>query len=464
MENLRSRVGDADLLEKATQQALEYIESIDERPVFPSSEALSDLEAFEESLPRHPSKPEQILDELNEVGSPATVAQTGRRYYGFVNGGLLPAPLAAKWLASAWDQNAGLHVISPIASTLERVCEKWLVDLFGLPTDTAAGFVTGTSAATLCGIAAGRNTLLRELGWPPEEKGMFGAPCLRVVTGDQAHSSVYKALSLLGFGTEEVVTVPTDEEGRILPEKMPELDRRTLLVLQAGNVNSGSFDPFSVLCRRAREAGAWTHVDGAFGLWAAASDEHAHLTMGVEQADSWAVDGHKTLNAPYDNGVILCRSREALTRALDMSASYITYSEERDGFRYTPDMSRRAQGVEMWATLKALGQDGVSALVDGLGEKASDFAKRLSAHGFTIENEVSFNQVLVRCDSASVTSRTLENIQDSGVCWCGGTTWQGEPVIRISVCSYRTTHEDINRSVKTFRKARVQARKEESGK
>ena len=458
MERLRRDVGNRDLFEKAKEHALEYMGQAADRRVFPSKDVLARLDAFDETLCDDGTAPSDVLKMLHTLGSPATVSQTGGRYFGFVNGGITPAALAAKWLSDAWDQNAALYVISPVASVLETVCEKWLVDLLRLPAGTAAGFVSGTSTATLCGLAAGRDELLRRSGWDAGARGLYGAPEVRVVLGSQAHSTVSKALSILGLGRDRVERVAVDGDGRMRPEALPALDSRTLLVLQAGNVSSGSFDPFPEICARAREAGCWVHIDGAFGLWAAASERHNHLTRGIELADSWSADAHKTLNAPYDNGIIFCRSRDALAAAMRMTGAYIVFSEERDGMLYTPDMSRRARSVELWATLKNLGRRGVAELVDGLCDGASLFAKRLASHGFTICNEVCFNQVLVTCGSADLTAATLAGIQGSGECWCGGTTWQGQPAIRISVCSYMTTAEDIERSVQAFVKARESAR------
>lgn len=453
-DRLREEALDFELFEQAKSHALDYMSNILSQPVFPDETDIEGLNIFKEPLQIEPGNPYEILDILHRNGSPSTVAQTGGRYFGFVNGGIVPAALAAKWLADAWDQNAGLYVISPIASVLEEVCERWLVDLLKLPEGTAAGFVGGSSTATLCGLTAGRNHLLNQLGYDVSAMGLFGAPEIRVILGEGAHSTVYKALSILGLGSDRLIKVPADKQGRIITDAVPEPDNRTLLILQAGNVNSGAFDHFEILCQKARRAGSWVHVDGAFGLWAAASEALNHLTGGVELADSWSVDAHKTLNAPYDNGIILCRNRAALTRALHMTGSYIIYSQNRDGMLYTPDMSRRARKVELWATLKSLGRKGISELVEDLHHKAKYFAKSLEQNGFIIKNDVCFNQVLASLGNSDLTEKTLKLIQDSKECWCGGAKWENEPVIRISVCSYRTTYEDIDRSVKAFVKAK----------
>lgn len=453
-DRFRKQALDNALMEQAYAYALEYMNSVQDRPVFPNSEDIEGLQAFEEELPDKHCDPYEILEMLHKKGSPATVAQTGGRYFGFVNGGIAPAALAAKWLADTWDQNAAMYVASPVASMLEEVCEKWVVSLLGLPESTAAGFVGGSSTATLCALATGRNYLLKAAGYDVAAQGLFGAPEIKVVLSEGSHSTVYKALSILGLGSERVLKVPMDHEGRIRQDLVPEMDNRTLLILQAGNVNTGAFDQFDSLCEKARKAGAWVHVDGAFGLWAATSSSLKHLTQGIEKADSWSVDAHKTLNAPYDNGIVLCRNREALTSALSMNGSYIVYSKQRDGMSYTLDMSRRARIVELWATLKSMGRYGVAELTEDLHQKAVYFAEELGKKGFQILNEVCFNQVLVSAETTDLTNGILKIIQSSGELWCGGSKWDGKSVIRLSVCSYRTTLQDIDRCVREFVKAR----------
>lgn len=453
-DRFRRHAEDWTLFEQAKDCALDYMRTVADRPVFPAPAALEGLAAFREPLPDAPADPHAILARLHRHGSPATVAQTGGRYFGFVNGGIIPAALAAKWLGDAWDQNAALYVISPVTSVLEEVCESWLVDLLGLPAGTAAGFVSGTSTASLCGLAAGRDHLLRRQGWDAGANGLFGAPEVRVVLGAGAHSTVYKALAILGLGRDRLIKVPVDDQGRMRADALPPLDAKTLLILQAGNVNSGAFDPFAAIIPRAREASAWVHVDGAFGLWAAASPRLHALTAGLAAADSWSVDAHKTLNAPYDSGIVLCRHRDALAQAMNMTGSYIVYSANRDGMIYTADMSRRARAVELWASLLALGRSGAAQLIEDLCDKAAHFAAGLRREGFRILNDVCFNQVLVACGDAGETQKTLANLQQSGECWCGPGQWQGETVIRISVCSYRTTRADVDRCVAAFVQAR----------
>jgi glutamate/tyrosine decarboxylase-like PLP-dependent enzyme len=453
-KKMHSLTEDRKLFDKAKSYAIDYLDSVFERRVFPDDEALAGLDLFDEQLPETPGDPESMLCLLREHGAPATVTSVGGRYFGLVIGSVLPPVVAAKWLSDVWDQNSALYTTSPLMSRLETVCERWLLELLGLPEQCVAGFVSGSSMAIFCGLAAARWEILNRLNWDVNSKGLFGAPEFRVVVGADAHGTVFKALAMLGLGRDRVETVPVDDQGRMIAAQLPALDEHTLVIAQAGNVNSGAFDPLQQICDRARAAGAWVHVDGAFGLWAAASDNLRHLLQGMEQADSWSVDAHKTLNAPYDNGIVLCRHRQPLVSALQATGAYIAYGEQRDGMLYTPEMSRRSHAIELWATLKILGKSGVADLVDCLCERARQAATRLRAEGFLVLNEVVFNQVLVACQTPEQTQATLANIQRSGECWCGGSVWQGRPVIRLSVCSWATTEEDIGRTVAAFVRAR----------
>jgi glutamate/tyrosine decarboxylase-like PLP-dependent enzyme len=446
-----------DIFKRAQEYAFDYADAVRGRNVFPTPDAVADLEKFMEALPESTGNAADVIEQLHRYGSPASVAQTGGRYYGFVNGGVIPASLAARWLSDFWDQNTALFVMSPIAAKLEDVCESWLRALFTLPEKTVAGFVSGTSSAILCGLAAARYRVFQNSGWDINTKGFYGAPRLRIVAGCQAHASVVKGIALLGFGTDTIEYVKTDDQGRIVPSEIPELDEKTILILQAGNVASGAFDPFDEICERAVRANAWVHIDGAFGLWAAASERLSHLTRGMERAHSFSVDGHKTLNAPYDSGIVLTTDHDALVHALHAAGSYIVYSENRDGMLYTPEMSRRARVVELWAALKYLGRAGVDELVYGLHERAVQMARALEAEGFQVRNDVVFNQVLVSCGDDALTERTMGHIQRSGECWAGGAEWDGKKVIRVSVCSWATTEDDITRSVRAFVSARERA-------
>ena len=456
-EIAQSQLSSKSLYEQAKAYAYEYIDHLEESRVYPDEDAIAALQAFDEPLQEEHADPSSMLEMLHKIGSKATVAQSGGRYFGFVNGSHFPVAMAAKWMADVWDQNSALFVMSPIVSKLEEVCEKWIIDVLGLPPNTAAGFVSGSSTAILCALAAARNELFKRQNWDVHENGLFGAPPLRVVLGEQAHSSVIKALSLVGIGKNQMIKAPVDDMGRIIPKLLPPIDSSTLLIAQAGNVNGGAFDPMEELCQMAKAAGAWLHIDGAFGLWAAASKQKRALISGFENADSWSADAHKTLNAPYDCGIVLCKNRTALIQAMQASGSYLQYSAARDGMLYTPEMSRRARSVELWATLKFLGKKGIGELVDTLCESAAYFAKRLEENGFEIVNEVVFNQVLVRCETPDRTRATLKNIQSSASLWCGGAIWQDQPVIRISVCSYKTGKKEVEACVEAFIKAREAA-------
>jgi len=430
-------------LDLSRDLSFKYLENINSRAVYPSEDAIRNLSNFNEPLGVNPESTEKILGMLDKYGSPATVAQTGGRYFGFVNGGIIPVALSAKWLIDCWDQNAALYVMSPVTSKIEEVCESWIKGLLKLPEDTVAGFVGGSSAATLCGLTAGRNYILNNLGYDVAKKGIFGAPEIKVVVGEQAHSTIYKALSIIGLGAERIIKIPSDSQGRMRIDKLPKLDNRTLLILQAGNVNSGAFDDFENICPIANKANAWVHVDGAFGLWALASDNMKYLTKSLDLADSWSVDAHKTLNSPYDNGIILCRHKDTFINAMHMTGSYIIYSDNRDGMLYTAEMSRRARAIELWATLKALGSKGVSELVDELHSKAKYFSELLRSNGLEILNDVVFNQVLVHYKDNNSTEKLIQKVQQSGVCWLGGASWQGKSVMRISVSSFKTSYQDI---------------------
>lgn len=449
-------MADKHIFDQAKTYGYAYVDQAWDRHVYPSEEALSQLSVFDEALPDKVGHASDILAHLHTYGSPATVSQIAGRYFGFVNGGVVPAGLAARCLADFWDQNTAMEVISPISAKLESVVESWLKDLFGMPKQTVAGFVSGTSSANFCGLAAARYRILQRQGWDINEQGLFGAPKIRIVTGKHAHSSALKAINLLGFGRANIEWVEVDAQGRLIPEQLPDLDDQTIVVLQAGNVNSGSFDPLEAVCTRAQQANAWVHVDGAFGLWAGGSQRLKHLTAGMELASSWAVDGHKTLNTPYDSGIVLCADPEAIISALHMSGAYLIKGKKRDGMFYTPEMSRRARIIELWATMKYLGKQGIDELIWGMHERAKQFADELTAAGFEILNDVVFNQVLVSCGSDEVTEQTLQRVQELRTCWCGGSSWFGKKVIRISVCNWATTEEDVSQCVASF----VQARKD----
>jgi glutamate/tyrosine decarboxylase-like PLP-dependent enzyme len=435
------------LLEEAADRSIRYIQSLEERDVFPSDDAINNLTQFDESLPAEPTDPETILQILDDIGSPATVASAGGRYFGFVVGGSLPATVAVNWLASAWDQNDGMSVLSPVAVALEQVCLKWLIDVFSLPPGTWGGLVSGATMANFSGLAAARHAILQKQGWDVESRGLFGAPPVNVVVGEEVHVSALKALSLLGFGRERLIRVAVDHQGRMRADALPKLDSATIICIQAGNVNTGAFDPAREVCETAREADAWVHVDGAFGLWAAAAPDRAHLYQGFEAADSWATDAHKWLNVPYDCGIVFCRTPEHLKAAMSTSAAYLVQGDNAEPHHYVPEMSRRARSIEVWAALRSLGKKGLADMIERTCRFASRMASELKAAGYHILNDVVINQVLVSFGDAETTRRVIERVQAHGTCWCGGTQWQGHTAMRVSVSSWATSDADVGRSI-----------------
>ena len=439
-----------ELLRSVTERSVQYLVGLQKGNVFPSSEAIDALGKLDEPLPDGPSDIETVIGLLDEIGSPATVLTAGGRYFGFVIGGNLPAALAANWLAGAWDQNAGLRITSPIASVLEQIALGWLLDVLSLPTEAGGGFVSGATMANFTALAAARHALLKKQGWDVEAKGLFDAPPVSVVLGDEVHVSVLKALSLLGFGRERVIRVPVDGQGRMRAAALPELTEPTIVCIQAGNVNTGAFDPANEICAAAQRAGAWVHVDGAFGLWAAAAPEYAHLTAGFEKADSWAIDAHKWLNVPYDSGIAICRNPEHLCGAMSTSAAYLLVGEQREPHHYVPEMSRRARGIEIWAALRSLGRAGISDLIERTCNYARRFAEALTQAGYAVLNDVVLNQVLVAFGDADTTRRVIEEVQTDGTCWCGSTEWQGHTAMRISVSSWATTESDVEHSLEAI--------------
>lgn len=447
------------LLEFAKNSAYGYMDALPVKRIYPSEEDLRLLAHFDEPLSQQGHSAEDVLRMLDAYGAKNAVTQIGGRYFGFVNGGALPVGLAARWMADAWDQNCVMQVASPIGAKLEAVVEGWLCDLLSLPEGTAAGFVTGSSNASLCALTAARNAILRGHGWNVHKSGLFGAPAVQVVLGEQAHASIFKALAMLGIGEAQIRRVKNDSQGRIIPEEVGALNSSTILILQAGNVNSGAFDPLDAIIPQAKAQGAWVHVDGAFGLWAAACSQTRHLTKGLEGADSWSCDAHKTLNVPYDSGILLVRDRAALTASLTAAGDYLPVGAEREPMHYSAEMSKRARSIELWATLRYLGKSGVDALIKRLCAHARLFGARFAAEGFEVLNEIAFNQVLIRCGSDALTMAVLKTVQQSGVCWCGQSLWENRPVIRVSVSSWGTTEEDVSKSVQAF----VDARRQNAG-
>ena len=436
------------LLADASARGIRYLHGLHARKVAPTPAAVEALRSFDTPLPEGAGDPAATLRLLDEAGSPATTAMAGARFFGFVIGGSLPVTLAANWLAGAWDQNAVLYRPAPGASYLEQVALRWLLDRLQLPPESAGAFVTGATVANLCALAAARHAVLRRAGWDVEAHGLFGAPPITVIVGEEIHPSVTKSLGILGLGRNRVVRVPVDGQGRMRSDRLPPIAGPTIICAQAGNVNTGAFDPLVEISRHARAGGAWLHVDGAFGLWAAAAPSRRPFAGGMADADSWATDAHKWLNVPYDCGLAFVRDHDALKAAMAITAEYLpTKSEFRNPSDYTPELSRRARGIEVWAALHSLGRAGIAELIERNCAQARRFAEQLSAAGFTILNDVVLNQVLVSFGSAEKTERTIKGIQDDGTCWCGITVWQGVTAMRISVSSWATTDADVDRSV-----------------
>jgi glutamate/tyrosine decarboxylase-like PLP-dependent enzyme len=443
-----------DLLNDAARRAHNYLNSIHDRRVSPAPESITALEAaIKTELPANPTPPETVLEEIDQHGSPATVATQGGRFFGFVTGGTTPAALAASWMVSAWDQNAALRVMSPAAAIFEETALTWLRDLLNLPEQSAGAIVTGATMANFTGLAAARHAILKRQNWDVENDGLFGAPPITVVVGGEVHVSLLKALGMLGLGRRRVLRVPVDSQGRMRADSLPPLNENTIVCIQAGNVNTGAFDPAAEICEAAHQAGTWVHVDGAFGLFAAMSPHYRHLTNGFEQADSWATDGHKWPNVGYDCGLAFVRDAEALRAAMTMNAAYLPPGAHRDPCHYTPEMSRRARGVELWAAIRAQGRTGMAALIERTCSHARRFADALRAAGHTVLNDVVLNQVLVSFGTPEQTLTVMRRIQAEGVCWCGETQWQGHVAMRISVSSWATTEADVDAALASILRA-----------
>ena len=439
------------LLEEASRRAIAYLDSLKNRPVRPDPDAVARLSELDVPVPEKPTAPSEVLALLDQFISPATMAMAGPRFFGFVIGGSLPVTVAANWLATAWDQNTGYAAPTPGASRLEEIARRWLLELLDLPRECAVGYVTGATVANFTALAAARNAVLKRCGWAVEADGLFGAPPIQVVVGDECHPTLLKSLGMLGLGRSRLTRVPVDSQGRMRADKLPRLTAPSILCVQAGNVNSGAFDPFEPLCAAARDAGAWIHVDGAFGLWARASGALTNMTHGLELADSWATDAHKWLNVPYDSGITFVRDGQALQSAMAITAEYLPgQGARRNPADFTPELSRRARGIEVYAALLSLGREGLASMIERNCAQARRFAQGLQKAGFEILNEVVLNQVVVRFGDPERTRQIIEAIQREGSCWAGITVWQGQTGMRISVSSWATTDDDVERSLEAI--------------
>jgi glutamate/tyrosine decarboxylase-like PLP-dependent enzyme len=437
-----------DLLSDAARRGIRYRVDGAKRAVVPATDAVERLQECVETMPATGTAEREVLATLDEVASPATVMMSGPRYFGFVIGGSLPVTVASNWLATAWDQNVGLHEVTPAAAMFERVAMDWMIDIFGLPPTSAAAFVTGATVANFTALAAARNRIYSNIGWNVEADGLIGAPPVNIIVSDESHPTVFKSLGMLGFGRNRVVRAPVDDQGRIDIARFPTIAGPTIICTQAGNVNTGAFDPVGDICDLACSKNAWVHVDGAFGLWAAASAKLDYLCSGFAAADSWATDAHKWLNVPYDSGIAFVRDAEALKAAMAITAEYLmTDTLYRNPSDYTPELSRRARGVDVWAALKSLGRSGLSDMIDECCAHARRFESGLRAAGFDILNDVVLNQVLVSFGDDRETREIIARVQEEGTCWCGVTVWQGKTAMRISVCNWSTTGADVEQSL-----------------
>jgi len=438
---------DLEVLRAASERAIDYVAEVDGRPVVPSRAQLMALAQLDEPLPELGNDPSETLQLLDEVVGPATVATTGPNYFGFVNGATYPVALGAAFLVNAWDQNAALPVMSPAAAKIHDITHGWLIDLLGLPEQTDVAFVTGATVANASCLAAARDALLAKEGWEAPRLGLFGAPEVNVVIGGQAHASLRKSLGLVGLGSDRVTIIPADDQGRmradLLPDVLEGLDGPVLVCAQAGEVNTGAFDPFvEIADALGGRANAWLHVDGAFGLWALADPSRTRLVEGLNQADSWAADGHKWLNVTYDCGMAFVARPEALRRTFASIAGYLPPESGFEAMHHTPQSSQRARQIEVWSVLRTLGREGVAELVQRTSDCALTIGERLStAPGFEVLNEVVLNQVLVRFGDGTTTEALIDEVQRDGRIWCGPTQWHDETAMRISVSSWKTTGE-----------------------
>jgi glutamate/tyrosine decarboxylase-like PLP-dependent enzyme len=448
------------LLEQTASIAADYVESLGDRRVFPDVTPEQLRAALGGPLPEQPIDAQQVVAELAAAAESGVVAMGSGRYFGFVIGGALPAALAADWLTSAWDQNAGLYVAGPSASVVEQVTREWIVDLLGLPEDASIGFVTGTQMAHVTGLAAARFHVLDQVGWDVGRDGLQGAPRIRVLAGAKRHVTLDRALRLLGLGAPSVVEA--DEQGRMrvdaLAEAIAGVDGPTIVCAQAGEVNTGAFDPHDEIADLSEEAGAWLHVDGAFGIWAAVSPELRHLVSGIERADSWTTDAHKWLNVPYDSGIVICAHPESHRRAMTVQAEYLIQDEGerrvRDQVDWVPEFSRRARGFAVYAALRSLGRAGVVELVERCCAQARRVAVQIAElPGVEVMNEVVLNQVLFRLEDDDQTDAALAAVQRAGEVWLSGTTWNGRKAIRVSVSNWQTGDNEADLVVEAFRRA-----------
>jgi glutamate/tyrosine decarboxylase-like PLP-dependent enzyme len=435
----------------AARRGADYLKSLESRPVFPRDADIERLrDALRGELPDGPTSGDDVLGFLDEYGTPATVASAGGRYFGFVTGGALPAAVASHILATAWDQNSFSFISSPAAALFDETALRWLKGVFGVAADCEGALVLGASAANVTGLAAARHAVLSRAGWIVEDQGLRASPEVAVIVGAEAHGTIFKILPLLGFGRAHIHRVPVDDQGRMRADRLPPIKGPAIVCIQAGNVNSGAFDPAAEIVPRAHEAGAWVHVDGAFGLWARASPKRTHLMAGFERADSWATDAHKWLNVPYDCGIVFVRQPDALRAAMSISGDYLLLGKHRDAIDITTDGSRRARGIDVWAALRSLGRRGLADMIDRNCDQAAWLAQELQAAGIEVLNEVVSNQIVVAFGDDARTKLAIAALQQGRECWCGGTRWRGREAMRISISGWATTQKDMGRALKAI--------------
>lgn len=442
-----------DLYQQVFNYATDFLKQANDLPIQVNAVDRANLKHLDFELPKQGLDATAVIDELNQWVTPATMKMGSPRFFGFVIGGAYPVSVASNWLGTAWDQNTGLEKTTPAVAQLEQVSARWMLNMLGLPKDSATAFVTGATVANFTALAAARNQIFTAAGWDVEADGLIGAPDLHIIISEESHPTVYKSLAMLGLGRNRVIKVPTDDQGRMLVAQFPEIQDNTLIITQAGNINSGSFDPISEICDLAKPKNAWVHVDGAFGLWAMATEKYKHLGLGLDKADSWATDAHKWLNVPYDSGLAFVKNPHALKAAMAITASYLpSENADRNPSDYTPELSRRARGIDVYAVLRHLGTSGVAELIERCCACAKRFAELLTEAGYEVMNDVVLNQVVLSFGSESQNLAVLDAIQKEGTCWIGQTFWQDRLVARISVCNWQTDFNAVDQSAAVIHK------------
>jgi len=439
------------LLDKAKSYAEDFLKNMNTEKIQVSDENRKKLHALDFKLQNEQVNEEEVIDKLNALISPATMKMTSSKFFGFVIGGAYPVSIASNWLSTVWDQNSGLELTTPGTAKVEEISAQWMLKILGLPAKSATAFVTGATVANFTALAAARNKVFKNAGWDVEADGLIGAPELQIIISEESHPTVYKSLAMLGLGRNRVTKVPTDDQGRMDLKHFPTIEENSIIITQAGNINSGACDPIGEICDLAASKNTWVHVDGAFGLWARASSQHKHLLVGIEKADSWATDAHKWLNVPYDSGLAFVKHEHALKAAMAITASYLpTENAGRNPSDYTPELSRRARGVDIYAVLHHLGISGLEALIDRCCACARQFADGFIQAGYTVMNEVVLNQVVIDFGSEKINLAIIDQVQKDGTCWVGQTIWKGTTAMRISVSNWQTDSEDVKQSLEVI--------------